>query len=192
MNAKSMLLGVLVAISVAPALAQTNTAVNVFGTVEQIGADSLSVKTDDGALETYKLAPKLTVFQNKRATLADIKPNDFVASAAIRKQDGKLHSTELRIFPEAIRGQGDGQRPMNDEKKQTMTNATVTGSVIVNGSNEITVKFKGGDSQLIVDPGIPVIRIDIVDKDMVKSGVKVRVQGVNNADGTVINRITLR
>ena len=51
------------------------------------------------------------------------------------KDDGKLHSTELRIFSEKMRGGGDGQRPMNDARNQTMTNATVMGTAIVNGSN---------------------------------------------------------
>ena len=64
---------------------------------------------------------------------------------------------------------------MNDAQGQTMTNAAVTGTVITNGSNVLTVKFRGGDSELIVDPGVPVTRIDVVDKSTVKSGARVRV-----------------
>src|SRR5258706_297213 len=120
---------------------------------------------------------KLVVVQNKPATLNDIKANDFIASAAVRKEDGKLHSTELRIFPDLMRGVGEGQRPMNDARNQTMTNATVTGTVIVGGSNTIKVKFAGGESELVLDPGVPVIAIVPADKSMVKAGVKVRVQG---------------
>ena len=58
-----------------------------------------------------------------------------------------------------MRGLGEGQRPMNDTQNQTMTNATVSGAAIVNGSNIITVKFQGGDSELILDPGVPVTAI---------------------------------
>ena len=94
-------------------------------------------------MESFKLAPNVLVVQNKTATLADVNPNDFVASAAVRGVDGKLHSTELRIFPEAMRGMGEGQRPMNDARNQTMTNATVTGAVVVNGSNNI--RFLSGN-----------------------------------------------
>ena len=142
--------------------------------------------------ESFQLAPNFLVLQNKTATLADIKPNDFVASAAVRGVDGKLHSTELRIFPDAMRGVGEGQRPMNDARNQTMTNATVTGAVVVNGSNNIRVKFDGGESELILDPGIPVTRIDTADIGLVRSGAKVRVRGVRTAEGASINRITIQ
>ena len=90
-----------------------------------------------------------------------------------------------------MRGVGEGQRPMNDAQKQTMTNATVTGAAIVNGSNNIKVKFQGGESELILDPGVPVTRMDSADKAVVKAGAKVRLQGVKEGDKASINRITV-
>jgi hypothetical protein len=143
-------------------------------------------------MESFKLAPKLMVVQNKPAKLSDIKANDFVASAAVRKADGKLHSTELRIFPEAMRGVGEGQRPMNDARSQTMTNATVTGTVLVGGSNDIKVKLPTGESELVLDPGVPVIAIVPAEKSDVKAGTKVVVNAVKTADGVVAQRITLQ
>jgi hypothetical protein len=73
-----------------------------------------------------------------------------------------------------------------------MTNATVTGAALVEGSNHIKVKFDGGESELVVDPGIPVTRIDVADKSLVKAGVKVALRGTRTADGASINRITLQ
>ena len=143
-------------------------------------------------METFPLSPKLLVVQSIPATLSDIKPNDFIASAAVRKEDGKLHSTQLRIFPDAMRGVGQGQRPMNDARNQTMTNATVTGMAIVDGSNNLKVQFPGGESELILDPGVPVTAMVPADKSMVKAGAKVRVVGVKTPEGPLINRITLR
>jgi hypothetical protein len=192
MRSKALLLGSFIALLAVPAMAQGNNAVNIMGTVEKFDANSISVKSDDGATETLKTAPNLLVVQNKPAKLSDIKPNDFVASAAVRGPDGKLHSTELRIFPDAMRGVGEGQRPMNDARNQTMTNATVTGTAIVGGSNNIKVQYKGGESELILDPGVPVTAIMPADKGMVKAGAKVRVQGVKTAEGAVANRITLQ
>ena len=194
MQVKHMLFAALTVVAASPALAQAPNPINVMGVVEKIDATSITVKNDEGgAVATYKLDPKLMVLQNKTITLADIKPNDFVASAAVRKEDGKLHSTELRIFPEAMRGVGEGQRPMNDARNQTMTNATVTGAAVVNGSNNIKVKFaNGGESELILDPGVPVTRIDNGDKANLKAGAKVRAQGVKAADGDIINRVTLQ
>jgi len=193
MRSKALLLGSFIALLAVPAMAQGNNAVNIMGTVEKFDASSITVKADDGgAMETLKVAPNLMVLQNKPAKLSDIKDNDFVASAAIRQADGKLHSTELRIFPEAMRGVGEGQRPMNDARSQTMTNATVTGTAIVNGSNNIKVKLPTGESELVLDPGVPVTAIVPADRAMVKQGAKVRVQGVKTADGSVANRVTLQ
>jgi hypothetical protein len=190
---KALMLGTFLALVAGPAMAQGQNALAVNGTVDKYDANSITVKAEDGGqMQTFKLADKVLIVQNKPAKLSDIKPNDFVASAAVRKEDGKLHSTELRIFPEAMRGVGEGQRPMNDARNQTMTNATVTGTAIVAGSNNMKVKFPGGESELILDPGVPVTAIVPADKGMVKSGTKVRVQGVKTADGGTVNRITLQ
>jgi hypothetical protein len=139
-----------------------------------------------------KLTPNYVVVRNSPATLADIKPNDFVASAATRGADGKLHSTELRVFPEAMRGLGEGQRPMNDARGQTMTNATVTGTVMVGPSNTLTVKLPGGESELIVDPGVPVTRIDAVDKSQLVVGAKIRLRATPGAGGLTARNVTLQ
>jgi len=200
---RALILGSLIALLAAPAMAQGNNAINVFGVVDKVDATSISVKNDDGgAVETFKIVPNVLYIQQAPATLADIKSNDFVASAAVRKEDGKLHSTELRIFSEKMRGQGDGQRPMNDARNQTMTNATVTGTVVANGSNVMKVKFgpsqiggagttyPAGESDLILDPGVPVFKFTDTTSAVVKVGGKVRLQGVRNAEGAMVNRIT--
>ena len=189
----ALILGIFMTFLAAPAMAQGQNTFAVNGTVHTFDAASISVENDDGgAVETFQLSPHLLVVQTKPATLGDIKPNDFIASAAVRKEDGKLHSTELRIFPDAMRGVGEGQRPMNDARNQTMTNATVTGTAIVGGSNDIKVQFPGGESELILDPGVPVTAIVPADPSLVKAGAKVRVQGVKTTEGALISRITLR
>jgi len=197
-----MLLGAFMALIAVPAFAQNN-AINVFGTVDKVDATTISVKNNEGgAVESYKIAPNVLYIQQANAKLSDIKSNDFVASAAVRKEDGKLHSTELRIFSEKMRGIGEGQRPMNDARNQTMTNATVTGTAIVNGSNVMKVKFgpsqiggagttyPAGESDLILDPNVPVTKFTDADASIVKAGGHVRVQGVRNAQGEIVNRVT--
>ena len=188
-----LFLGIFLVFLAAHAQAQSPNAFAFNGTVNSIDASTLSVTSEEGgAAETLRLGTNWVVLQNRPASLADIKANDFIASAAVRKADGKLHSTELRIFPDAMRGLGEGQRPMNDTQNQTMTNATVSGAAIVNGSNIITVKFQGGESELILDPGVPVTAILPVDPSLVKAGARVRVQGTKTAEGAVVSRVTLR
>jgi hypothetical protein len=203
MRSKTLLLGSFIALLAVPAMAQGNNAISVYGTVEKLDAASITVKNKDGGQEeTFKLAPKMLYLQQTPAKLSDIKSNDFVASAAVRKEDGKLHSTELRIFSEGMRGRGDGQRPMNDARNQTMTNATVTGTAIVNGSNVMRVKFgpskiggagatyPGGESELVLDPNVPVLKFTDTDANAIHVGGQVRVQGVKNAQGEIVNTVT--
>ncbi len=173
--------------------AQTAAGFSVVGVVTQVDAGTISVRSDaDGDVARYTLAPSLLVLQNKAITLADVKPNDYIASAAVPGADGRLHSTELRIFPEALRGVGEGQRPMGDPRQKTMTNATVTGAALVDGANRLKVGFRGGESELVVDPGIPVTRIDVADKALVVVGARLRIQGTRGAEGATVSRITLQ
>ena len=177
----------------APAEAQSSNPFVFNGTVKSVDASSVSLTSEEsGALNTFRLGPNLLVIRNMPASLADIKPNDFIASAAVRKTDGKLYSTELRIFPEALRGLGEGQRLMNDAQNQTMTNATVSGTAIIGGSNNIRVTVPGGESELILDSGIPVTAVVPLHPSLLKAGDKVRLQGANTSDGVLIHRITLR
>jgi hypothetical protein len=128
MTAKAMLFGALLSLAVVPAQAQSNSVVNIIGAVEKVDATSITLKDDQGgAPESFTLPPNVLVVKNRPATLEDIRSIDFIASAAVRGADGKLHSTELRIFPASMRGVRERQRPMNDARNQTMTNATVTG-----------------------------------------------------------------
>lgn len=188
-----LFLGIFLALMAVHAQAQSPNTFAFNGTVNSIDGSNLSVTSEEGgAPEILLLGTHWVVLKNMPASLADIKANDFIASAAVRKADGKLHSTELRIFPDAMRGLGEGQRPMNDTQNQTMTNATVSGAAIVNGSNVIKVKFQGGESELILDPGVPVTAILPADPSLVKAGAKVRVQGAKTAEGAVVSRITLR
>lgn len=166
--------------------------INLYGTLVEAQDASLTIEPETGGRQTFRVAPDALVLQNRSVTLADIKPNDFVASAAMRGPDGKLHSTELRVFPEALRGLGEGQRAMNDARNQTMTNATVTGTAIVDGSNRITVKFAGGESELVLDPGVPVTRIEPIERSALKPGLSVRLQGARDADGGRVTRITVQ
>ena len=106
-----MLLGAFMALIAVPAFAQNN-AINVFGTVDKVDATTISVKNNEGgAVESYKIAPNVLYIQQANAKLSDIKSNDFVASAAVRKEDGKLHSTELASSRKRCAGSAKASGP---------------------------------------------------------------------------------
>ena len=122
------IVAVLIGFFIVPALAQTtptSTPVRVRGTVEKLDGQNLTVKSRDGQSLTIALAANVIVSYLTKKTVADIKTGDFVASTGAKGTDGKLHAIEVRIFPENLRGVGEGQYPWDLKPDSIMTNATV-------------------------------------------------------------------
>ena len=84
-----------------------------------------TVKSREGQTVTIALADNVAVAYLVKKNVDDIKPGDFIASTGIKGTGGKLHAIEVRIFPESLRGAGEGQYPRNLKPDSVMTNATV-------------------------------------------------------------------
>lgn len=99
--------------------------VRVRGTIDQIDAGMMTVKSREGDTLRIKLADNGNVIALVKASLADIKPNSYVGSTAMPQPDGTWKAVEVHIFPEAMRGTGEGDRPYDYKPQSTMTNGTV-------------------------------------------------------------------
>ena len=179
-----------------------NQGTRIRGTVDSFDGKTLVVKTPDGQSTSVTVPDTLQIRANEKATLSDIKPGDFVASAADKGPDGKVHAEELRIFPEAMRGAGEGHRPMGPNPDRTMTNGTVAvsdpesrtmtnGTVSATGGDRsITVKYKEGETVIVIDPTTPITRIVIADKSLLKPGATVAIVANQKDTGLVAANIT--
>jgi hypothetical protein len=167
-----------------PAEAQ-QTDVRIRGTIEKLDSKELVLKADKGDETRVTLDSKTVIFINKPASLAAIKAGDYVASAAIKGADGKLRSKELRIFPEALRGIGEGQRPM-DEPGTLMTNASVAEVVAAPDGQVVKVKYKNGTADLLVGPQVPVWSVVAADISALKPGTKVFISASKSASGSIM------
>ena len=113
---------------VGPALAQSppaGTPTRIRGTVDKLDGQNLMVKSRDGQTLTIELAANVAVITLVKKSIADIKAGDYVASTGVKGSDGKIQAIEVRIFPEAARGTGEGQYPWDLMPDSIMTNATV-------------------------------------------------------------------
>src|SRR5206468_6659305 len=92
-----------------------------------------------------------------KASIADIKENTFLGSAAMPQPDGTQKALEVHIFPEAMRGTGEGHRPFTTPGS-TMTNGAASGATVtgVDGP-KITVKYKDGEKTIVVPPNVPIV-----------------------------------
>jgi hypothetical protein len=158
---KILLACALLAASSALAAAQPAPTVRVKGTIDKVDGNTLTLKTADGEAKLALAANAQVVAVNK-ASMADIKANAFLGSAAMPQPDGTQKALEVHIFPEAMRGTGEGHRPYAPVKGSTMTNGTVDGGAVtaVDGS-AIKVKYKEGEKTIIVPAGTPMVRYEI-------------------------------
>jgi hypothetical protein len=169
---------------VLPASAQET--VRIRGTVERIEGPVYVVKNRDGA------ELKLTVTDNPLfvaivpAKMADIKPGMFVGSAGMMQEDGTQKAIEVHIFPESMRGTGEGHYDWDLLPKSKMTNANVEQAVDSVNGQVLSVKYKDGEKKLLVTPQTIVVTYEIGKKEEVQPGTKIFVAAAKKQpDGTL-------
>src|SRR6476469_2946278 len=102
----------------------------VRGTVVSASDTALTVSTATGDV-TVGLQPPLHVYSRVPAKLSSVTAHSFVGVTSIAEPDGKQRATEIHIFPEGLRGTGEGSYLMTQQgtgghgPRSTMTNGTV-------------------------------------------------------------------
>ena len=182
------------ALAVASASAQQKN-IRVRGTIEQVDGPVLTIKSRDGDTLKVKMAYDAKVVALVKASLADIKPGSFVGSTAMPEEDGRWKAVEVHIFPEEMRGTGEGDRPYDYKPKSTMTNGTVNALAKrkVNGAVEtaegatLTLNYKDGEKQIDVTPATVIVIYAPGSKDELKSGAKIYIPAaIRQEDGTLV------
>jgi hypothetical protein len=164
------------------------------GTLEKADGNVLTLKTTDGAEHKLTLAEKAMIVAVVKASMADIKEGTYLGSAAMPQADGSQRALEVHIFPEQMRGTGEGHRPYAPVPDSTMTNGAAAGTTVtgVEGST-MTVKFKGGEKKIVVPPNVPIVRYEVGSHADLKPGAKFTVlAATKKPDGTLeTNRINV-
>jgi hypothetical protein len=171
-----------------PALAQTpppTPPVRIRGTIEKLDGHALTVKSRDGQSINVTLADNVAVVYLVKKSMADIKSGDYLASTGIKGTDGKIHAIEVRIFPEALRGAGEGQYPWDLKPDTVMTNATA-GTITKEGDgNVVKVTYKGSESEYTIDPTTPIFTYDQGDMSLLKPDAAVFIVAPKKDDGSI-------
>jgi hypothetical protein len=173
------------------ALAQTPQAVRIRATIDAVDAQSISLTTRTGDKVTVALTADTGVSALAPVKLEDIKPGSFIGTAAMPEADGTQRALEVHVFPESMRGTGEGHRPFDLQPQSTMTNGTV-GAVTGSVGRTLTVSYKGGEKTIVVPPDTPVVTFEPGSRDMLVPNAHVIVFGTKAADGTVTaNRVVV-
>jgi hypothetical protein len=214
-------LGFCAAWSVLPALADNNAASlapspqRIKGKIDAYDpvARMLSVTTNDKKSVSITLEPDVRVIYDVKRTLNDIKTGDFIGSATLKAPDGKLRAQEVHVFPNSMRGAGEGQYPASGANPDRfVTNATVADvtSVAAN-KGSIRINYRGGsaaadgtctgragsgtgctgEAEIQIVPGIPIIALVVGDVSLLVPGAAVSLNAVSAAGVLESSRLTV-
>jgi len=163
------------------------------GVIEKADGNVVTAKSDKGDELKLNLADKLVVVEVVKASMADIKDGLFIGSGAMPQPDGSQKAIEVHIFPDSMRGTGEGFRSWDGAPNSSMTNGTVGAAVTGVDGPVITVKYKDGEKKIVVTPDVPVVRYEIGTTDAIKPGVAfVVTAAVKKPDGSFdISRINV-
>jgi hypothetical protein len=162
--------------------------VRVRGTIESVDGSTYTVKTRDGAEQKITLAPNAQVAGLVKASLADIKSGSFVGVTALPQPDGTQRALEVHIFPESMRGTGEGHYPWDLQPNSSMTNGNITDAVTAVDGQTVTVKYKDGEQKILVPATTPIVSYIAGDKNDLKVGAKVFIVAAKQPDGTLQGR----
>lgn len=155
------------------------------GSIVTHSKDSLTVTTREGATVDLALADGWQIASVARANVEDINPGDFVGIASLSKADGGDGALEVLIFPDALRGTGEGSYDWDLQPKSRMTNATVANAVSGVDGHSVTVTYHGQQKTIDIPDGTPVVTLAPATPDDLTAGATVFVSATKDGSGRV-------
>jgi hypothetical protein len=162
----------------------------VSGTIERVEGNTIFGKGADGGAIVVKLADNAAITAVLNATVADIKPGDYVGTGAMPQADGSQRAVELRIFPKPQEDGGHFYEGWYGAPNGTMTNGFAQPVVATTGAGGasdpiIVVKYPQGEKRIVIPLTAHVVRNAFGSKEDLKAGAAFRVQAAaKQPDGT--------
>jgi hypothetical protein len=175
-----------VGLSVLPYAQAQDAPVRVRGTIDRIEGDVYVIKARGGSELKVKLADNARVVALIKASLAGIKQGSYVGVSGMPQADGSQRALEVHIFPEEMRGVGDGHRGWDLQPSSTMTNGNVEQTAASTDGQMLTLKYKEGEKKIIVPTDTPIVVYVPGEKSELKPGASIFIAAaVKQPDGTL-------
>ncbi len=155
----------------------------VRGTIAALDGNTLTVNSRDGQKMEITLTEPLAVLTVKKVELSTIAAGSYIGTATRTGADGKLTALEVLVFPEAMRGAGEGHYGWDLEPGSMMTNGTVKGAVTAAAGRELSIGFKDSANTVYVPPGVPVVTFAPAERADLKPGAPLFVAAAKSAEG---------
>jgi hypothetical protein len=179
-----------------------NAPIMVRGSVVSASANQVVIKSDTGNV-TVVLTQPFHIYSRAASDLAHVKQNSFIGVTTVKQPDGSEKATEIHVFPEELRGVGEGSRMMTPNaganasrmtngnvSASRMTNGTATQSRMSNGKvsstngTSLVVQYAGGSQSVTVPPSTPVTELKIATKNLA-AGDQVAIVATKAPDGSL-------
>ncbi len=185
---------------------------HVRGDVVAVNGDVVDVRTRDGRTVQLTVPQQAGIAKVEEADPSAIDEGGFVGVTAVPQPGtSTLRAVEVHVFPESMRGVGEGHRPWDLGSGSSMTNGTVSGmgaarrgtgsSSMTNGTvanvkrsggeRTLEVEYQGGKQTVVIPPGIPVVRLAPGDRSMLKPGAHVFAIAAPQGGALVAQRLTV-
>ena len=137
--------------------AQNDVPIRLRGTILEVAENSLVFKERSGEVISLVYESNLSLQEVYRIEMSKIEKNSYIGTAAMTDSKGRLVALEVHVFPESMRGTGEGHRPWDSVPGSTMTNANVDELVSIGNSRELHLKYKDGEKIVFVPDNVPIV-----------------------------------
>jgi hypothetical protein len=172
------------------------------GTVVSVTPTQVVLKVDTGNV-TVGLTQPFHVYARTPSDLSKVTQSSFIGVTTVKQPDGSERATEIHVFPEELRGMGEGSRMMAPDTSAAasrMTNGNVSASRMTNGTasqsrmsngrvsssngSSLVVQYAGGSQNVTVPANTRVTELKATSKPLA-AGDNVVVVAKRAADGTL-------
>ena len=161
--------------------------VHVRGTVSTVDGSKVTVKTREGTDVALVLGDAWKIAGVTKATMADIKQGTFVGTANMVGSDG-AKALEVVVFPEAMRGTGEGDYGWDLKPNSQMTNATVSSQVQSVDGQTVALTYKGGEKKVKIAPDTPIVKFGDATAADVKPGAPVFISATPSTSPDMLDK----
>lgn len=168
----------------ASAVGWGQTPARIRGTIDSVDGQTVKLTTRAGDHVAVALPPNTRITYILPIAIDAIKPGSFIGTAAVAQPDGTLKALEVQVFPEAMRGIGEGHRPWDLGQNSSMTNGTV-GDLKISNGRTLHLTYKGGEQTVFVPENAPVITYEPATPTALTPGAHIIINGTRNADETL-------
>ena len=154
------------------------------GTVDAVTINGLDLTTRAGMKMHIVLPETFRVVSVIKSKIGDIQAGSYIGSAAAPQPDGSLRALEVTVFPPSMKGAGQGSYAWDLGPSTSMTNGSV-GKLEGSDGHTMIVDYGTGEKHIVIPDDVPIVSLELADRNVVVPGAHVIVNGTRAADGTV-------